>query len=72
MGPSSEADPMANKKASLKGEAKIGKVMKEFKAGSLKSGPHGSGGIVTRKDQAIAIALSEARDAGAKIPVKNT
>jgi hypothetical protein len=37
---------------------KVGKVMKEFKSGKLKSG--GSGKKVTNKKQAIAIALSEA------------
>lgn len=37
---------------------KVAKVMGEFKKGELKSG--GSGKKVTKKDQAIAIALSEA------------
>ena len=40
-----------------KQKKKIDKVMSEFKAGTLKSG---SGNKVTSKDQAIAIALSEA------------
>ena len=53
-----------------KGEQKIEKVMHEFKEGSLKSGKGGKGGTVTSRKQAIAIALSEARKAGAKIPVK--
>jgi hypothetical protein len=39
-------------------KAKVAKVMKEFKQGKLKSG--GSGKTVKKKDQAIAIALSEA------------
>ena len=39
-------------------KAKVSKVMKEFKQGKLKSG--GSGKTVKKKDQAIAIALSEA------------
>ena len=39
-------------------QAKVKKVMKEFKSGSLKSG--GSGKKVKNKKQAIAIALSEA------------
>lgn len=38
--------------------SKVKKVMKEFKQGKLKSG--GSGKKVTKKRQAIAIALSEA------------
>ena len=38
--------------------SKFKKVMKEFKQGKLKSG--GSGKKVTKKKQAIAIALSEA------------
>lgn len=42
-----------------KQQAKVGKVMKEFKAGSLHSGPGGK--VVKSPRQAIAIALSEAR-----------
>jgi hypothetical protein len=41
--------------------------MKEFKEGTLKSG---SGAKVRKRKQAIAIALNEAREAGAKIPKK--
>jgi hypothetical protein len=40
--------------------------MKEMKEGKLKSG--GSGKKVTNPKQAIAIGLSEARTAGAKVP----
>lgn len=50
-----------------KGKAKIGKVMHEFKEGKLKSG--GKKKVTSRK-QAVAIALSEAREAGANIPRK--
>ena len=39
------------------GKEKVGKVMKEFKSGALKSS---SGQKVTKPKQAIAIALSEA------------
>lgn len=39
--------------------AKVGKVMSEYKAGTLHSGSK-SGPTVTSKKQAIAIALSEA------------
>ena len=51
-----------------KGEEKIREVMHEFKEGELHSGKGGK--IVTNPKQAIAIALSEAREEGAKIPKK--
>jgi len=57
------------KGGAVKGAAKIAKVMGEFKAGKLHSGSK-KGPEVTSKKQATAIALSEARKAGAKIPVK--
>ena len=47
-----------------------GRVMHEFKHGQLKSGRSGKGGKVKSRKQAIAIGLSEARKAGAKIPRK--
>jgi hypothetical protein len=50
-----------------KGRQKVHKVMKEKKEGTLKSG---SGKKVTSRKQAVAIALSEARKSGAKIPKK--
>ena len=40
------------------GQVKVGKVMKEFKAGKLHSGKKGP--VVKSRKQAIAIALSEA------------
>lgn len=46
------------KKRGSKGQHKIGKVMHEFKHGTLRSG---SGHRVTSRKQAIAIAMSEAR-----------
>jgi hypothetical protein len=52
---------------SSKGKRKVERVMKEHKEGSLKSG---SGKKVTSRKQAVAIALSEARKSGAKIPKK--
>jgi hypothetical protein len=55
---------MATKK---KGARKVHRVMKEHKEGKLKSG---SGHKVTSRKQAVAIALSEARKSGAKIPQK--
>jgi hypothetical protein len=56
------------RKYSKKAEAKVGTVMKEFKAGKLKSGR--SDKKVTSRKQAIAIGLSEARKRGAKVPKK--
>ena len=50
-----------------KGEAKVGKVMGEFKRGELHSGSK-KGPVVKNPKQAVAIALSEARAAGAKMP----
>ena len=58
---------MAKKASSSTGKRKVHKVMKEYKEGQLKSG---SGGKVKNRKQAVAIALSEARKAGAKIPRK--
>ena len=46
--------------------AKVGKVLAEQKRGQLKSG--GSGKTVKSRKQAIAIALSEARREGKKVP----
>ena len=45
---------------------KVEKAMHEMKRGTLKSGR--SGKKVTSKKQAIAIGLSEAREAGGKVP----
>lgn len=53
----------------VKGKSKIGKVMGEYKAGKLHSGSK-KGPVVKSEKQAMAIALSEARKAGAKIPKK--
>ena len=51
-------------------QKKVAKVMRERKRGTLRSG--GSGKKVTSRKQAIAIGLSEARRAGAKVPSKRT
>lgn len=51
-------------------QKKVEKAMHERKAGTLKSGR--SGKKVTSKKQAIAIGLSEAREAGAKVPKKSS
>lgn len=53
---------------SKKAGEKVEKVMKEMKQGKLRSGR--SGKKVTSRKQAIAIGLSEAREAGAKVPAK--
>ena len=58
----------ASKRSSSKGRGKVKKVMHEFKHHELRSGS--SGQRVTNPKQAIAIGLSEAREAGAKIPKK--
>lgn len=57
------------KKAPSKGKAKIETVMHEWKEGKLHSGSK-KGPKVTNKKQAVAIAISEARKKGAKIPKK--
>lgn len=55
-------------KYSKKAQDKVEKAMHERKHGQLKSGR--SGKKVTSRKQAIAIGLSEAREAGAKVPKK--
>jgi hypothetical protein len=55
-------------KYSRKAQDKVEKVMHEKKRGTLKSGR--SGKKVKSRKQAIAIGLSEARKAGAKVPSK--
>ena len=57
-------------KYSKKASEKVEKVMREKKRGTLKSGR--SGKKVTSRKQAIAIGLSEARKAGAKVPKKKS
>ena len=57
-------------KYSKKAGEKVKKVMEEKKRGTLKSGR--SGKKVTGQKQAIAIGLSEARKAGAKVPKKKS
>jgi len=56
-------------KTATKGKGKVKKVMHEFKEGKLKSG---SGKKVTKHKQAVAVALSEARHSGARIPKKKS
>ncbi|MBC7948931.1 MAG: hypothetical protein H7Y42_13665 [Chitinophagaceae bacterium] len=54
-------------KYSKKAQDKVEEAMHEKKRGTLKTG---SGKKVTSRKQAIAIGLSEARKAGAKVPRK--
>lgn len=56
---------MATKKTAA--AKKVGKVMHEYKHGQLHSGSK-QGPKVKNQKQAVAIALSEAREAGLKVP----
>jgi hypothetical protein len=57
------------RKYSKKASTTVERAMKRRKAGTLKSGR--SGRQVKSRKQAIAIGLSEARAAGAKVPKKS-
>jgi len=57
------------KKYGRKAAEKVEKAIHELKRGKLKSGR--SGKRVTNRKQAIAIGLSQARKAGAKVPRKS-
>ena len=48
----------------------VADALHKEKKGALYSGKDGKGGIVKSRKQAIAIGLSEAREAGAKVPKK--
>ena len=52
-----------------KASEKVERAMHERKRGTLKSG---SGRKVKSRKQAIAIGLSEAREAGAKVPMRKS
>ena len=56
------------RKYSKKASSTVERAMKKREAGTLRSG--GSGRKVKSRKQAIAIGLSEARAAGAKVPKK--
>ena len=58
------------RKYSKSASRKVAKVMRERKRGTLRSGR--SGKKVTSRKQAIAIGLSEARRAGARVPRRRT
>lgn len=55
-------------KYSKKSQQSVKRAVKKMKKGTLKSGL--SGRKVTNRKQAIAIGLSEAREKGAKVPLK--
>lgn len=55
-------------KYSKKAQEVVEIVMHEYKHGTLKSGKGGKGGKVKSRKQAIAIGISEAREAGTKVP----
>ena len=67
--PTKSSHSHRSSRSSSKGKRKIHKVMKEHKQGELKSS---SGKKVKSRKQAVAIALSEARRSGAKIPKKRS
>lgn len=48
----------------------VEKEMRRYKRGTARSGRGGKGGKVKSRKQAIAIALSEARKKGKKVPKK--
>jgi hypothetical protein len=60
----------SGRKYGPKAQKKVERSMHEMKRGQLKSGR--SGKKVTSRKQAIAIGLSEAREAGGKVPRKKT
>jgi Family of unknown function (DUF6496) len=49
----------------------VEREMHKFKRGTLRSGKGGKGGKVKRREQAIAIGLSEARREGKRVPPKS-
>ena len=51
---------------------RVESAMRRRKKGTLRSGRGGKGGKVKSRKQAIAIGLSEARKAGAKVPKKKS
>ena len=65
---------MAKKKRKRKYSPSVGNdvesEMRRYKRGTARSGPGGKGGKVKSRKQAIAIALSEARKEGKRVPKK--
>jgi Family of unknown function (DUF6496) len=50
----------------------VKREMHKYKLGKLKSGKGGKGGKVKSRKQAVAIALSEARKEGKRVPKKSS
>lgn len=67
--PKKTVKKMTKKMHKTEGKKKVDKVMREYKHGELHSGSKKGPKVKSRK-QAIAIALSEARKTGARIPKK--
>ena len=59
-----------NRKYGTAASKSVASAMRREKRGTLRSGKGGKGGVVTTREQAIAIGLSEARKKGAKVPKK--
>jgi hypothetical protein len=66
--PAKNREDFMARRYSKKASTSVERAMKKRKAGTLKSGR--SGRKVKSRKQAIAIGLSEARAAGAKVPKK--
>ena len=66
--PANRSKKKSTRRYGAKAQKKVERAMHERKHGTLRSG--GSGKKVTSRKQAIAIGLSEARKAGAKVPRK--
>ena len=60
----------SGRKYSTGASKKVARAVRKEKHGTLRSGKSGHGGKVTSRKQAIAIGLSEAREAGEKVPPK--
>jgi hypothetical protein len=58
---------MAKRKMGPVGRAKVGQVLREFKAGDLHSGSK-RGPVVKTRDQALAISLAQGRQAAGVKP----
>jgi hypothetical protein len=64
------AKKSSGRKYGPKAAKKVGRVMREWKEGSLHSGRNGP--LVTSQKQAVAIGISEARREGDKVPKRAT
>ena len=60
----------SGRKYSKGANKKVARAVRKQKHGTLRSGKSGHGGKVKSRKQAIAIGLSEAREAGEKVPSK--